>query len=99
RWIAEYYPVEEIVELLPDTAAASHTADAAGPDGQAPTEPGRARVLMRYADPAWLVRLVLGLGGGARIVEPRELAAEVTRGAARALAPADAVRGAGGGAR
>ena len=40
---------------------------------------GRARVLLRYADPAWLVRLVLGLGGGARILEPVELAAEVAR--------------------
>jgi proteasome accessory factor C len=83
RWIAEYYPVEEVVELLPDTAGAT---DAAGPDGEAPTEPGRARVLMRYADPAWLVRLVLGLGGGARIVEPPELAAEVARRARAALA-------------
>ena len=40
RWIAEYYPVEEVVEL----------------------DDGRARVLLRYADPAWLVRLVLGPG-------------------------------------
>ena len=50
---------------------------------------GRARVLLRYADPAWLVRLVLGLGGGARILEPVELADEVARRAAQALARAD----------
>ena len=48
-------------------------------------------MLLRYADPAWLVRLVLGLGGGARILEPAELAAEVARRAAQALAQADAV--------
>jgi proteasome accessory factor C len=43
-------------------------------------------VLLRYADPAWLVRLVLGLGGGARLLAPPELAAEVARRAWEALA-------------
>ena len=89
RWVAEYYPVEQIVELPPEPPA--------GPDGgrtrhdHASSGDGRARVLVRYADPAWLVRLVLGLGGGARILEPVELAAEVARRASRALAQADAV--------
>ena len=46
-------------------------------------------MLLRYADLAWLVRLVLGLGGGARILEPAGLAAEVARRAAQALAQAD----------
>jgi proteasome accessory factor C len=64
RWVAEYYPVEEVVEL-------------AG---------GRARVLLRYADPDWLVRLVLGLGGGARLLEPPELAEVVGERARAALA-------------
>jgi proteasome accessory factor C len=64
RWVAEYYPVEEVVEL-------------AG---------GRARVLLRYADPDWLVRLVLGLGGGARLLEPAELAEVVGERARTALA-------------
>jgi proteasome accessory factor C len=64
RWVAEYYPVDEVVEA----------------------EGGRLRVRMRYADPAWLVRLVLGLGGGARLVEPAELAAEVAARARLALA-------------
>jgi proteasome accessory factor C len=73
RWVAEYYPVEEVVEL--------------GDDGA-----GRARVLLRYADPAWLVRLVLGLGGGARVLEPRELADEVARRARAALAAPDGGR-------
>jgi proteasome accessory factor C len=67
RWIAEYYPVDEVVE----------------------TDGGCARVLMRYADPAWLVRLVLGLGGGARVLEPPELAAEVAERAHRALTTVD----------
>ena len=69
RWVAEYYPVEQVVEL----------------DG------GEARVLLRYADPDWLVRLVLGLGGGARLLEPAELAEAVGERARAALA-------AGGGA-
>ena len=44
------------------------------------------RVVMRYTDPAWLVRLVLGLGGGARVIEPSELAVAVARRAQAALA-------------
>jgi proteasome accessory factor C len=64
RWVAEYYPVDEVVELGDE----------------------RVRVRLRYADPAWLVRLVLGLGGGARLLEPPELAAAVARRAQEALA-------------
>ena len=78
RWIAEYYPVEEVVEVPPD--GTGHD-----PPGH---EHGRARVLLRYADPAWLVRLVLGLGGGARVLAPPELAAEVARRARASLAGA-----------
>jgi proteasome accessory factor C len=72
RWIAEYYPVDEVVEL----------------DGAA-NAPGTARVLLRYADPGWLVRLVLGLGGGARVLEPPEVAAAVAERARAALAGLD----------
>ncbi len=64
RWVAEYYPVEQILEI----------------DGD------RTRVLLRYADPDWLVRLVLGLGGGARLLEPPELVAAVQQRARAALA-------------
>jgi len=46
---------------------------------------GRLRVLLRYADPDWLVRLVLGLGGSARVLEPPELADAVGRRAREAL--------------
>lgn len=45
----------------------------------------RARVVLRFSDPAWLVRLVLGLGGRARILEPPELAEAVARRAREAL--------------
>jgi proteasome accessory factor C len=75
RWVAEYYPVEEVVEVSADPGHDDHS------DGA-----GRARVLLRYADPDWLVRLVLGLGGGARVLEPPALAAEVARRARAALA-------------
>ena len=98
RWVAEYYPVEQVVELPPDPSDERNGHDHA-PDGR-PGRPadGRARVLMRYADPAWLVRLVLGLGGGARILEPPELAAEVARRASEALARTDGgTRGGGPG--
>ena len=52
-------------------------------------EGGRLRVVLRYADPAWLVRMVLGLGGGARVLDPPELAEAVARRARAALAAAD----------
>lgn len=63
RWVAEYYPVDEVVELGDE----------------------RVQVRMRYADPAWLVRLVLGLGAGTRLLEPPQLVAEVGRRAREAL--------------
>ncbi|GAA1832069.1 WYL domain-containing protein [Pseudonocardia ailaonensis] len=68
RWIAEYYPVDDVVEYA---------------DGS-----GAARVLMQYADPAWLVRLVLGLGGGATVLEPPEMVEAVAERARAALAGA-----------
>jgi proteasome accessory factor C len=47
---------------------------------------GRVRVVMRYADESWMVRLVLGLGGTARVLEPASLADAVGRRARAALA-------------
>jgi predicted DNA-binding transcriptional regulator YafY len=64
RWVAEYYPVED-VEELPD---------------------GHLRVRLRTANPRWLPRLVLRLGGAGRIVDPPELVAESARLAEEALA-------------
>lgn len=65
RWIAEYYPVDEVTEL---------------DDGS-----GAARIRLRYADEAWLVRLVLGLGGGAQVLEPAWLAGSIAERARAAL--------------
>ena len=73
HWVAEYYPVDEVVDHLPEDEGT-----------------GRIRVVLRYANPAWLVRLVLGLGGGARVLEPPELAEAVGRRAREALAAAAA---------
>jgi proteasome accessory factor C len=72
HWVAEYYPVDEIDQVV----------DAAE---------GAIRVVMRYADPVWLVRLVLGLGGAARVVDPPELAAAVRERARQALSMSAAV--------
>ncbi|HKS45632.1 MAG TPA: YafY family protein [Amycolatopsis sp.] len=63
RWVAEYYPCQELDEL----------------------EGGRLRVRMRYGDESWMVRLVLGLGGDARVERPARLAEAVRRRAADAL--------------
>jgi proteasome accessory factor C len=62
-WVAEYYPVDEAVEL----------------------GDGTSRVRMRYADEAWMVRLLLGLGSDVTVLEPPELAAALRRRAAAAL--------------
>ncbi|MGH3977211.1 MAG: helix-turn-helix transcriptional regulator, partial [Pseudonocardiaceae bacterium] len=63
RWVAEYYPIEQLTE------------------GQG----GAATVRMRYADTAWMVRLVLGLGGDVMVQEPPELAAAVAQRARAAV--------------
>lgn len=64
RWVAEYYPVDE-VEERPE---------------------GGLRVRLRVADPGWVPRLVLRLGGHARIVDPPLLAAAARDLARAALA-------------
>lgn len=46
---------------------------------------GRLRIRLRYADGAWLVWLVLRLGGDATLLEPAELADEVVERARAAL--------------
>ncbi|ANY09133.1 helix-turn-helix transcriptional regulator [Pseudonocardia sp. HH130630-07] len=79
HWVAEYYPVDDV----------------AVPDTRDDPAPGRIRVLLRFADPDWLVRLVLGLGGAARILEPADLAGAVRARAREALDRS--ARGGGGG--
>ncbi|GAA5154631.1 WYL domain-containing protein [Pseudonocardia eucalypti] len=46
---------------------------------------GRLEVRMRFTDEAWLVRLVLGLGGSARVLHPEPLRAAVAERAEAAL--------------
>lgn len=46
---------------------------------------GALRVRLRVGDPAWLTRLVLRLGGAARVEEPPELSSAVHRAAVEAL--------------
>jgi proteasome accessory factor C len=46
---------------------------------------GRLRVTLKVANPRWLPRLMLRLGGAGRIVEPLELAGEVVSAAEEAL--------------
>jgi proteasome accessory factor C len=58
-------------------------------DHSAELSDGRTRVLMRYDDPSWMVRLLLGLGGDVHVEQPSELAEEVVRQAAEALRRAD----------
>lgn len=70
RWLAEYYPVEDVIE----------------------TEGGGARLRMRYSDPAWMVRLVLGLGAEAVVLDPPELAEAVRERAEQALTRARHLR-------
>jgi proteasome accessory factor C len=55
----------------------------------------RVQIQLRYADPAWLIRLVLGLGGGARLLEPPELVRAVAERARAALDAVDRERGDG----
>jgi predicted DNA-binding transcriptional regulator YafY len=64
RWVADYYPVDDVAER---------------PDGWL-------RVRLRAANPGWVPRLVLRLGGGARVVEPKDLAVRTYELAETALA-------------
>jgi proteasome accessory factor C len=78
-----------VLVLMPDAhwVAEYYPVDEIDQDVDAPD--GAIRVVMRYADPVWLVRLVLGLGGAARVVDPPELAAAVLQRARQALAVHD----------
>lgn len=58
-------------------------------DHAAELSDGRTRVLMRYDDSSWMVRLLLGLGGDVHVEQPAELADEVVRRAREALRRAD----------
>jgi proteasome accessory factor C len=70
RWVTEYYPVESVEPADPDQPG----------DGG-----GDLVVRLRVSDPQWLVRLLLQLGGDARLLEPADLVAEVRAAASRVL--------------
>jgi proteasome accessory factor C len=55
-----------------------------------PLADGGIRAVLPVGDPQWVVRLVLGLGGAARVLEPPEVAVAVREGARAALAAYDA---------
>lgn len=80
-----------VLELAPQArwVASAYPVDAVEDAGE-----GRVLVRLRTADPGWLRRLLLRLGGGARVVEPAWLAGEVHRAAERALAEQRAAHGA-----
>lgn len=72
--------------VLELAAAARWVVDYYPAEAVEPTDDGGLLLTLRAADPSWVRRLVLGLGGRARIVEPPELAAEVATAATAALA-------------
>ena len=70
RWVTEYYPVDSVEEVVADQ----------------PEDQARDLVVrLRVADPQWLVRLLLQLGGDARLVEPADLVSEVRVAASQVL--------------
>lgn len=72
-WIADYYPNEGVTRV----AAAAGGVGAGAP---------AVRITLKVADPALVRRLMLRLGGQARVVEPPELAVAVAQQARAALA-------------
>src|SRR2546423_276324 len=54
-------------------------------EGLEELEAGRLRVRMRYADTAWMVRLLLSLGAEVRVEEPQALRATLRERASKAL--------------
>lgn len=70
-------------------AAAAWVVEAYPVTSVTPAEEGGLRVELPVADEAWLVRLVLSLGGAARVMAPADLAAQVAVAARAALAAYD----------
>lgn len=75
--------VRVVLEL---SAAARWVTDYYPAESVSPGDDGGLLLTLRAADPSWVRRLVLGLGGHARVVEPPELAAQVHGAAVQALA-------------
>lgn len=86
----------DIPEIAPDLSAASAAIlaveagsswliDVLGAQALGTDRDGRQRVRLEYADPRWLVRLVLSRGGQIEILEPASVRIDVTDAAASAL--------------
>lgn len=56
---------------------------------------GRQRIVLRTADTGWLPRLLLRLGGSARVIEPQAIEDDAARDARRALGQYEAPQNAG----
>jgi proteasome accessory factor C len=78
-------PEQPVAELMLDPDA-RWVAEYYPCEEQTEVDGGRLRVRMRYGDESWMVRLVLSLGGAARVDSPAQLAEAVRQRAACALA-------------
>jgi len=78
-------PDQEIAELVLDPDA-RWVAEYYPVEEETELPDGRLRVRMRYGDESWMTRLVLSLGGDARVENPAHLAEAVRQRAADALA-------------
>lgn len=76
---------DDVVVTLDLTPWARWVAEYYLVDGIEERPDGWLRVRLRVADPGWVPRLVLRLGGGARVVEPAELATRTAQLAEAAL--------------
>lgn len=78
--------VDDPVAVLELDRSARWMADYYPTEGSSELEDGRLRITLRVRDHEWLIRLVLRVGGGATVVEPREAADAVRARAQAALA-------------
>ncbi|PRY54848.1 proteasome accessory factor C [Knoellia remsis] len=93
-WVADYYPVESIEDVVAPEGDAAPTAEEAAPTaGAAAVTAGDAApariVTVRTADTAWLERLVLRMGGHVVVLDPPDLAERIATRARTALSPTD----------
>jgi len=77
---------EDPVAVLDLDRAARWVADYHPVESTTELDAGRLRIALRYGDVRWLHRLVMRLGGAARVVEPAGLAAAVRQSAVDSLA-------------
>lgn len=78
-------PADPAVAILAIAPGAAWIVDVLGAEVLGSDPEGRQRVRLEYADPRWLVRLVLSRGGQIEVLEPASLRTSVTDAAASAL--------------